>query len=144
MEDNKRTAPVLQVYNREQLTAAVQVAKDCGRPIALCDDGAMLEALGYGYMDALLEQGAEMISSDGGDVDLVFDAGMDATMAIAALQNGYDHIRFTGDDALMKKLEDIADSYGATLEQGEGVVLKVGKPEHMLARCMNWTNTREH
>jgi len=53
------------------------------------------------------------------DVTAVLDCGVEAGTTLAALRHGLKRVRFTGNDAALAPLRDIAEQLGAEIETGE-------------------------
>ena len=109
------------VHGLDDAKRAGAIARELGVPITLFSAPDAAASIGPAWFRDIVRDVERLYP--GLDAEAVLDCGDAAGHALAALRTGVKFIRFSGNTAAKKKLEDIAGSYGARL---------VKRPAHIL------------
>jgi len=105
--------PALLVRDLAQARAALRVAREAGRAVAVWSPPGAAAYWGAGYFAALAEEATA--AEPGADAAFVLDCGEDAGAAMAALRAGVRALCYTGGAEVRARLADMAAQVGAAL-----------------------------
>ena len=130
--------PAIIVHSGAQALAAAEAATALGRPLTL--RSAPGGTLGVGWFASLGALLAERYPAL--DLTLVLDCADEAGMALGGLRRGLKVIRVAGSADVRAKLDDLARSYGARLDEDSRPPLDLAgglvEQADLVARCRDW------
>lgn len=104
---------IVTVHHLRHALLTARVAQELGRDVVLLSPPDAAGYLGPGWMEAIERA---ILKRLGFRVTGILDCGRRADLALAALRQGTRAILFRGPPLVARKLAEIAEQYGATLE----------------------------
>lgn len=128
--------PAVRVHSLDQALTAAAEARQLGVSLRLESAPGAGGAAGVGWWREL----ERIVRSRFPDLDLncVLDCAEEAGTVLAAFRRGINHVRFTGNDLVRRKLQAIAGGYGAELEAESGCCLDLGEFSEPACACREW------
>jgi fructose/tagatose bisphosphate aldolase len=105
------------VHSLAHARAALAAAHALGVPVTLASAAGAGAYAGPLWFKSLIA--AAQAEFPEVDVTAVLDCGAEAGTTLAALRHGFKRVRFTGNDATLKPLREIARALDAEIETGE-------------------------
>jgi acyl-CoA reductase-like NAD-dependent aldehyde dehydrogenase len=109
--------PRIIVHSLAHAEAALAAAAALGVPVMLASAPAAAGYAGPLWFKALIDEAKR--AHPAADVAALLDCGEEPGMVLGALRAGIRHIRFTGGDAMRRRLAEIAAQLDATIEGGD-------------------------
>ncbi len=130
--------PAIIVHSLNQALAAAGAATALGRPLTLRSaHGGTLGVGWFAGLGALLTERHPAL-----ELTLVLDCADEAGMALGALRRGLKVIRIAGTPEVRAKLDALARSYGARLDEDRRPTLDLAdglvEQADLAARCRDW------
>ncbi|MGB8182945.1 MAG: hypothetical protein WCF13_11295 [Stellaceae bacterium] len=124
------------VHSLTDACAALAAAASVGCEVTLTSAAAAGGYAGPAWFKALTEEAMRTVPD--ARCDTVLDCGAAPGIALAALQLGLKHLRFTGNAEARRHLQAIAVQLDATIETEDLPALDLRGVRHAEARCRAW------
>lgn len=124
------------VHSLADACAALAVAASVGCEVTLTSAADAGGYAGPAWFKALTEEAMRTVPD--ARCDTVLDCGAAPGIALAALQLGLKHLRFTGNAEARRHLQAIAVQLDATIETEDLPALDLRGVRHAEARCRAW------
>ena len=124
------------VHSFADARAALAAAAALGRPVTLASAAGAGTYAGPGWFKALTEEAMRAVPT--AQCDTVLDCGATPGLALAALQFGLKHVRFTGGEEAGRRLQAIAVQLDAAIEMEPMPALDLRGIRQPEARCRAW------
>ena len=127
---------IIKVKNLDQADAALQAAEDLKKHVILENCKGTHRDAGFLYMKEVMSQAVK--KHPGVNVKTVFDAGDSIIVALAAINCGFEKVRFSGHPEWIEKLKDIASQKAVDLILGESKSLDLGDSNDAYVKCKEY------
>lgn len=124
------------VHDFDHARAALDAASELGVSVLLLSAPGAASYLGAGYFQAMVEQARAEYPSV--PAPAILDCGDRPGLALAALRQGIEIVRFTGRGTAAAKIADLARKYGGEVRNDAPPALDLLDEPDPVAACRDW------